>query len=289
MFLLPFAAFFALSFLIPIGMSVRASFYRDRPVGGGLYAGGKTAEAFAGFGNYEAALHRQEFWAGLGRVVLLGAFQIPVMIGAALTVALIIDSGLIRRPTLFRLGVFLPYAVPGVVAALVWTYIYSPELSPINQALGHLGTTVDFFAPRTVLVSIANMTTWTFTGYNMLVFLAALQAIPRELYEAAKMDGASEWDVVRRVKVPLVGRAMLLAILLSIIGTIQLFNEPTVMAAVNPSMGHAYTPMMMAYNTMTGALSPSGAGPASALSILMALVAAGLAFAYTLIQRRSLA
>jgi multiple sugar transport system permease protein len=301
MFLLPFAGFFVVSFLIPIGMSVRASFLRDKPVGGGLYGGGGTVKTFAGLHNYAAALGSHQLWAGLGRVLLFGAFQIPFMIGAALALALVLDSALIRRRTLFRLGFFLPYAVPGVVAALVWTYIYSPELSPINQGLhalsgglnNLLGTsvdlTVDFFAPGTVLASMSNMTTWTFTGYNMLVFLAALQAIPREIYEAAKMDGASEWSVVRRIKVPLVGRAMMLAVLLSIIGTVQLFNEPTVMAAVNPSMGRAYTPMMMAYNSMTGAVSPSGAGPASAISILMALGAAGLAVVYTLLQRRSVA
>lgn len=124
---------------------------------------------------------------------------------------------------------------------------------------------------------MANMTTWTFMGYNMLVFLAALQSIPRDLYEAARLDGAGEWGIVRRIKVPLVRNATLLTVLLSIIGTIQLFNEPTVLATQNPWMGRAFTPMMMAYNSMTGQVSPSGAGPASAISLLMALAAAVLA------------
>lgn len=287
LFLAPFAALFALCFLVPIVVSVKASFYREVPSGGGLYGGGELVDSFVGGDNYAQVLGNGEFWLGLGRVVLFGAFQIPLMIGGALALALLLDSLLVRRVTLFRLGYFLPYAIPGVVAALVWAYIYSPRLSPINHGLEVFGVSIDFFAPGTILASMANMTTWTFTGYNMLIFLAALQAIPGELYEAARIDGASEWSVVRRIKVPLVGRATMLAVLLSIIGTIQLFNEPAVLANVNPWMGKAYTPMMMAYNSMTGGVSPSGAGPASAISIVMAAGAGLLAAVYAFLTRRS--
>ncbi len=122
-------------------------------------------------------------WSGLGRAVLFGAFQIPVMIGLALTLALLLDSAVVRRPGVFRLAYFLPFAIPGMVAALLWTYIYSPRLSPINQVLEPLGGGIDVFSPQLILGSMANMTTWTFAGYNMLIFLAALQAIPRELYK----------------------------------------------------------------------------------------------------------
>lgn len=133
---------------------------------------------------------------------------------------------------------------------------------------------------------MANMTTWTFTGYNMLVFLAALQAIPRDIYEAARIDGASEWRIVMSIKVPMVAPAAMLTVLLSIIGTIQLFNEPTVLATVNPWMGKDFMPMMLAYNSMMGQVSPSGSGPASAVSIVMAVFAGVLAAGYAVIQRR---
>ncbi|MDC5697138.1 sugar ABC transporter permease [Intrasporangium calvum] len=286
-FVAPFALLFLVTFVIPIAVSIRSSFYRAKPSGGGLYGGGELVDTFVGAENYAQVLGNRLFWDGMGRVLLFGAVQIPVMIGAALALALLLDSLLVRRVTIFRLGYFLPYAIPGVVAALVWTYIYSPRMSPINQALEAVGGGIDFFAPGTILGSMANMTTWTFTGYNMLIFLAALQAIPGDLYEAARIDGASEWAVVRRIKVPLVGRAAMLAVLLSIIGTIQLFNEPTVLAAVNPWMGKAYTPMMMAYNSMTGGVSPSGAGPASAISIVMAIGAGLLAAGYAFLQRKT--
>lgn len=288
MFVSPFVVLFALCFVVPILVSVRASVFRTKPKGGGLYGGGGTVDAFVGLDNFREVLTSSSFWSGLGRVMLFGAFQIPIMIGGALALALLLDSKVVRRVAVFRLAYFLPFAIPGVVAALLWMYLYSPQLSPINQALhavsgGHLD--VDFFGHHVILASMANMTTWTFTGYNMLIFLAALQAIPTELYEAARIDGASALDVVRRIKVPLVSRALLLSVLLSIIGTVQLFNEPTVLAARNPWMGGDYTPMMLAYNTMSGTVSPSGSGPASAVSIVMAVIAGVLAFGYARIQK----
>jgi multiple sugar transport system permease protein len=285
-FVAPFAVLFGFSFLIPIGVSIYSSFFRAAPSGGGLYGGGELVNQFVGLRNYIEIASGSAFWVGMGRVLLFGVVQVPVMILSALGLALLLDSLMVKRVAGFRLGYFLPYAIPGVVAALIWTYMYNPEFSPINQILGLFGGGIEFFAPNIILWSMANMTTWTFTGYNMLIFLAALQAIPHDLYEAARIDGASEWTIVRTIKVPMVSSATLLAVLLSIIGTVQLFNEPAVLSTVNPWMGADYTPMMMAYNTMMGSLSPSGDGPASAISILMALIAGVLAVIYAMLQRR---
>ena len=120
-----------------------------------------------------------------------------------------------------------------------------------------------------------------------MVFLAALQAIPGDLYEAARIDGASGFKISTKIKIPLVRGAALLAVLLSISGTIQLFNEPTVMQTHTSWMGNDYTPMMLAYNTAMGQITPSGSGPASAVSIMMALVAGVLAVIYALVQRKA--
>ncbi|SDS33183.1 carbohydrate ABC transporter permease [Microterricola viridarii] len=298
-FFAPFAILFVLTFVIPILVSIRSSFFTEKAAGDSLYGGGGMVETFAFLDNYAQVLGNAIFWEGMGRVLLFGAFQIPVMLGGALILALLLDSFIVRRVAFFRLSYFLPYAIPGVIAALVWTYIFSPGLSPINQTLGSISDwltgllgnnvdlTIDFFAPGNIIASMATMTTWTFMGYNMLIFLAALQAIPHDLYEAARLDGASEFDIVRRIKVPMVGQATLLAVLLSIIGTVQLFNEPTVLAAVNPWMGNDYTPMMLAYSSMMGTTSPSGAGPASAVSISMAVIAGILAAIFALVQKRS--
>lgn len=298
-FFAPFALLFILSFVVPILVSVRASFFRQTAAGDSLYGGGELVEKFVVFENYAQVLTDGAFWTGMGRVLLFGSFQIPIMIGGGLILALLLDSLVVKRIAFFRISYFLPYAIPGVIAALVWTYIFSPGISPINQVLGSvsdgvsglLGTqidlTIDFFHPGIIIGSMATMTTWTFMGYNMLIFLAALQTIPHHLYEAARLDGAGELAIIRHIKVPMVGQATLLAVLLSIIGTIQLFNEPTVLSAVNPWMGEDYTPMMLAYNSMMGGVSPSGPGPASAVSIVMAIVAGMLAAIYALVQKRS--
>lgn len=283
LFMAPFSILFIIVFLVPIIVSVKSAFFSQVPSGEGLYGGGELVDTFVGFDNLVAAASNDAFWSGMGRVVLYAAFQIPVMIIVALALALLLDSFLVRRPAFFRLSFFLPFAIPGVIAAMIWMYMYTPEVSPFMQFLPE-GT--NFMAPGTILASMANMTTWTYTGYNMLIFLAALQSIPRELYEAARLDGANGFQISMKIKVPMVRGAALLAELLSIIGTIQLFNEPMIMESSNSWMGLDYTPMMLTYNSMMGELSPSGSGPASAYSLLMAVIAGVLAVVYALLQRK---
>lgn len=285
-FVLPFVMAFAVVFLIPIVVAIRQSFFRKAASGSGAFGGGSLVDQFVGLDNFQYVVTNERFWAGIGRVVIYALVQIPVMIILALVLALLIDSLVIKRVGIFRLGNFLPYAIPGIVAAMVWLYLYTPEISPLVKGLADIGIKADFMSPSMMLVSMANMTTWTYTGYNMLIFLAALQAIPKELYEAARLDGASGWQLTWRIKVPMVSSAALLAILLSIIGTIQLFNEPTVMATVNPWMGKDYTPMVMAYNTMMGSISPGGDGPAAAISIVMAIIAGSMAAVYAIVQNK---
>lgn len=284
----PFALLFTFIFVIPIVVSIYQSFFQEKVVGGGPFGGGESQSVFVGFDNFAYVLTSNGFWDGMGRVLLYTALQVPIMIGLALFMALLIDSAIIRRAGTFSLGYFLPYAVPGVVAAIMWLYIYTPTVSPLHSLADLLGfdIPVNFFGQNFILVSMANMTTWTFAGYNMLIFLAALQAIPRELYEAARIDGATGWQIIRHIKIPMVRGAALLAILLSIVGTIQLYNEPEVMSTANAWMGPDYVPMMMALNTAKGFMTPSGNGPASAIAIVMALIAGTLAVGYFLIERK---
>ncbi len=286
-FAAPFFLLFLLVFAAPIITSVRSALYRERSTGGGLFGGGERVETFVGMENIMHVATDPAFWNGIGRVVIFGVFQIPVMIGLALVLALLLDSFLVRSPGTWRLMYFLPYAIPGLIAAIVWGYLYLPQVSPFAEYFGQHSGQPFFLAPGIVLASMANMTTWTFTGYNMLIFLAALQAIPGDLYEAARIDGATGFQITTRIKMPLVRGAALLAVLLSIVGTIQLFNEPTVIKSLASWMPENYTPMMMAYGSMFGKVTPSGAGPASAVSIMMALVAGVLAIFYALAQRKA--
>ena len=286
LFCLPFVALFLLVFVAPILSSVWAAFHAMQSVAGGLFGGGEQEEVFVGVKNFVAAASNPAFWSGMGRVTLFGALQIPIMIGVALVLALVLDAGLVRRTGVWRLLYFLPFAIPGIIAAIVWTYLYVPEISPFAGSLPAIGSDPFFLSPSTILVSIGNIVTWEFVGYNMLIFLAALKAIPSDLYEAARLDGASGLQIALRIKIPMVRGAALLAVLLSIIGTVQLFNEPMVLRTVASWMGNDFTPMMLAYSSMMGQSSPSGAGPASAISILMAVIAGGLAALYAAIQRK---
>ncbi|OZG68033.1 carbohydrate ABC transporter permease [Bifidobacterium eulemuris] len=285
-FMAPFGILFALVFILPIIWAVYSSFFRQVSEGGGAYGGGELVNQFVGFENFQYVLTSSNFWGGIGRVLIYTLIQVPIMIIAALALAMLIDSFVVKHITGFRLGYFLPYAIPGVVASIIWVYLYNGQISPIVKGLAALGINVDFFADNIVLASMANITTWTFTGYNMLIFLAALQAIPHELYEAARIDGANGFQIAMKIKLPNVRSAALLAMLLSIVGTIQLFNEPQIMQTADPGISKSYTPMMMAMNTSQGTLTPGGDGPASAIAIVMALIAGVLAMAYALVERK---
>ena len=272
-FMAPFAVLFTFVFILPIIWAIYSSFFRQVTEGGGAYGGGELVNKFVGFQNFQYAITSGNFWSGVGRVLLYTLIQVPIMIIAALALAIVIDSFVVKHVTGFRLGYFLPYAIPGVVASII-------------KGLAAIGVNVDFFNKNIVLGSMANITTWTFTGYNMLIFLAALQAIPHDLYEAARIDGANGWQIATKIKLPNVRGAALLAMLLSIVGTIQLFNEPQIMSTADPGISKSYTPMMMAMNTSQGTITPSGDGPASAIAIVMALIAGVLAVLYTLAERK---
>ncbi len=240
LFLAPFLLLFLLFFILPLGYALGISFYADRLVGGTVFVGGQ---------NYLQAFQDSSFWEGVRRMLLFMVVQVPVMLCLALIFALILDSGVAKLRTLFRLGFFLPYAIPSVVSALLWGYLYSPSFGPFAQIASsfHLPAP-GFLTDSGMLASIGNIVTWQWTGYNMIILYAALQAIPPELYEAALVDGATGWKVARYIKIPLIAPALVLTCVFSIIGSLQLFNEPSIMKTLAPDViGDHYTPNLYAY------------------------------------------
>jgi multiple sugar transport system permease protein len=220
----------------------------------------------------------------VGRVLLYGVVQVPVMLILALLLALLLDSTVVRGKNFFRLAFFVPYAVPGIIAALLWGYLYDPGLSPIVKGIQALGLPApDFLGPHSVLWSIANIATWSWTGYNMLIIFAALQAIPSEIYESARIDGCSGWRVAWHIKVPLVAPALILTAIFSIIGTLQLFNEPSVLQAISNNISSCYTPNLCAYYTAFG---NNNYYYASAMAVLLALITFVLSFGFLRITQR---
>ena len=238
--LAPFLVLFAGFLIIPLGYALFLSVYRDTLAGG---------TSFSGLDNYVEVFTDANFWSGIAHMAVFGVFQVPVMLSLALAIALLLDRGTIWLRGLFRLAFFVPYAVPSVVATLIWGYLYGPSFGPFTQTARALGLPQpDFLSSHWMLASLANVVTWEYVGYNMIILYSALQAVPAELTEAAVMDGASAWQVALLVKVPSIRGAVILTGIFSIIGTLQLFNEPQLLAAISPSViGDHYTPNVYAY------------------------------------------
>ncbi len=239
-FVAPFLAVFALVFVAPIAYSVYLSLYRTRLVGG---------TTFVGVQNYADVFGDAHFWSALARVALFLLIQVPIMLLLALAVALAVDSGRLPGAGLFRLSIFLPYAVPAVVAVLMWGFLYGPQfglVAGLNRAYGW--SIPNPLGPELVLASIGNVVTWSYVGYNMLIFFSALRVVPGALYEAAAVDGASPWRVIWHVKLPAIRGALVIATIFSIIGSFQLFNEPAILRplAMN-AITTDYTPNLYAY------------------------------------------
>ena len=284
-FLAPFLILFALFFLIPIGYAIYESLFKKQVSGLGL---APPTTKFAGFSNYSAVFGTTSFIHGIERVLLFGIVQVPVMLAFATVLALLIDSVAARFTRFFRLAFFLPYGIPGVIAAILWSFLYLPSLSPIDSVLKslHFGS-ITFLGAHTVLWSIANIVTWEYTGYNMLIIYAGLQAIPRELFEAARVDGASEWKIAARIKLPLVMPSLVLTSVFSIIGTLQLFSEPQVLRAISTNIVSTYTPNLSAYNE---AFTLNDPNLAAAMAVVLAVGTFILSFAFLrLTSRRSIA
>ncbi|MDZ5143644.1 MULTISPECIES: carbohydrate ABC transporter permease [Microbacterium] len=268
LFVAPFALVFALVFLAPLAYSVYLSLFRDQLIGG---------NAFVGLDNYIAAFGDSKFWDGFGRVLLFLVVQVPIMLLLALGAALAIDSARLHAAGFYRMVIFLPYAVPAVVAVLMWGYIYGDQFGltrNLNDLLG--GQFVQPFLPEWMLLSIGNIVTWQFVGYNMLIFYSSLKTIPNELYEAASIDGAGAWRTIFSIKIPAVRGAVVIATIFSIIGSFQLFNEPNILKPLAPNViSTFFTPNMYAYN-----LSFAGQqyNYAATIAIIMGVITAVIAY-----------
>lgn len=281
--LAPFLALFGLTFLLPILVAIGQSF--TSVTREGLFGEQGVTSQFAWFDNYRQALEDGNFIASIGRMFLFGVVQVPIMIVLCTILALLLESAAAKLPGLFRAAYFLPYGIPGVIATILWSFLYVPGLSPIvDIASSAFGLQLDFLGAGSVLWSIANIVTWTYTGYNMMIIIAQLKAIPTELYEAARVDGAGPWRIARSIQLPLIRPALVLTTVFSIIGTLQLFAEAQLLQVVAPAIDSQYTPNLSAYTT---AFAYNDYNVAAAQSVLIALVAFALSFVFLRLTNRS--
>ena len=276
LFVAPFLVAFAAVLLLPLAYAFYISLFTTRIVGGTV---------FVGLANYSAALSDSLFLHGMLRVTEFLLVEAPIMLGLALFFALALDSGRLRFVRVLRLGIFVPYAVPSVVAALMWGYLYGPTFGLFAEIARDLGLApLGFLTSRWMLGSIANIVVWEFTGYTMIVLYAALQAIPTELYNAAAVDGAGAIRMAWSIKVPLIRPVLQLLAFFAVIGSFQLFSEPDIMSAVAPTViGSSYTPNLYAYNLVFTDREPNYA---AAVSFLVGFAILALSYSVIFLMNR---
>lgn len=241
--ILLFAGFMA----APILYTLYLSFRKIEVSGLGLGSGSRS-EVFAGLENYAGALGDPEFGASVGRVLMYGLILIPSMLGLALLFALLLDSRRSRATTVTRVGIFLPYAVPAVISSLLWGFLYLPNVSPVYYMANNLGINLpEVLSSQLIMIGVANIALWGGVGFNMIVIYTALKAVPSGIYEAARLDGASEIQIALRIKIPMVLPSLIMTGLFSIVATLQVFAEPTTLRPLANTLSTTWTPLMKIY------------------------------------------
>lgn len=262
LFILPFTIVFAVFLVAPL----LYAFYNS------LFTKGlATGTQFAPLDNYVKAFTDPSFLHGVGFVLLFSLVLIPVQMVISLAIALVLDAITTRFARFARLMIFLPYAIPAVIGAIMWGFLYSPTFGPLGQIFGLVGLKAPFLLDSShVFGGLMNVVTWQWAGYYMIIIYAALQGIDPTLYEAARIDGAGAWQIAVRIKLPLVTNALLLILVFALIGTLQFFTEPSVLRTIsNGGITQDFTPNLYAYYT---AFSYAQFNYASALSFALGVV-----------------
>ncbi len=271
----PFMLLFGLAYIVPLGYAVVLSFFREKFSGIGFDG---PQRVFTWFDNYSRALTDQEFLSGVGRVLLYGLIYVPLLIALAAVLALLLDTALVHGKRFFQTLLFLPHIVPGLVAAIIWLYLYTPGLSPVIDGLDALGWHIDFLNDG-ALFSLVNIALWGSLGFNVVLIFVGLQAVPRTTIDAARIDGAGEFRIAFSVKLPQVLPTILVATLFTIIGALQLYTEPMLLRTSGDSpITNAWTPNMLAYSS---AFNSNDYHYAATVSVLIAVLAGVLSYAVT--------
>ena len=240
LFIAPFGVVFLVFLIAPLAYAFYLSLFKKALIGG---------TQFVWFDNYAKAFTDPNFLEGVGFVIRFSIVLIPVQMLLSLVIALILDSVTTRFARFSRLMIFLPYAIPAVIGALMWGFLYSKNFGPLTDLFGAFGADApDLLSKQLIFFALMNIVTWQWAGYYMIILYAALQGVDPTLYEAARIDGASNLQIVLRIKVPLVRNALLLILVFALIGTLQFFNEPQILRLLAAgSIGPDFTPNMYAY------------------------------------------
>ena len=240
LFVGPFGIVFLALLVLPLGFAFYLSTFQKALIGG---------TKFVLLGNYFKVFTDPSFLDGVSFVIRFSLVLIPIQMAISLAIALLLDTVMTKFARFSRLMIFMPYAIPGVIGALMWGFLYSKNFGPIADIFGAFGATgPDFLGRSLIFYGLLNVVTWQWVGYYMIILYAALQGIDPTLYEAARIDGASQWQITLRIKIPLVTPAFVLILVFALIGTLQFFNEPKILQSLAAgSIPNDFTPNMYAY------------------------------------------
>jgi multiple sugar transport system permease protein len=243
-FVIPAVLLFGVFFVLPVAAGFLLSLTDFD-----IYAlGSPETVRFVGLRNFDDMLRNPAFWQALRNTLFFVLVGGPLSVIASLAAALLLSAKLVRLRTLFRTIYFAPVVTSLVAVAIVWRYLYHPRYGLLNAMLGTVGIgPIDWLGdPKWAMPAIVLLAVWRSFGYNMLIFLAGLQSIPEDLYEAAEVDGAGFWWKFWHVTMPGLGPTFLFVSITTMIGYFQLFAEPYVMTQGGP-LGATRSLMLFLY------------------------------------------
>jgi multiple sugar transport system permease protein len=276
LFLAPFVVLYVLFIIGPALYGLLMSFFDTSLVKPGL-------GTFAGLDNYAEALSSSDFWSALWHTIWFTILTTPPLVILALMFALLAER--VRRGRwFFRLAFFLPYILPSAVVALIWIWIYTPVLGLLGRTVAWFGFTAPSWLgdPNWAMISLALTTVWWTLGFNFVLYLAGLQDIPRDLYEASSIDGAGPWQQIRRITFPMLRRTTSLVIVLQIIASLKVFDQMYIMTLGGPNFS---TRSALQYIYDIG-FTDYRTGYAAAASTLFFLVVLAVSAVWLILTRR---
>ena len=277
LFIAPFAVFY-LAFLVgPSLYMLVASFFDTSLTKPGL-------GSFAGLANYREMLTSSVFWSAMWHTVQFTLYTVPPLVVLSFVFA-VLANRMRRGHWFWRMAFFVPYILPSASISLIWVFIYTADSGLFPQVQRWLGVdepTAVLASPSLAMVGIAVTTIWWTIGFNFILYLAGLQDIPRELYEAAAIDGATPWQQIRHLTIPLLSRTTTLVVLLQIIASLKIFDQVYIMTDGGPGTS---TQVALGFITRTG-FTDFRVGAGAAASVLLFLLILVIALARHLLETR---
>jgi len=275
-FLIPFLVLYLLFVIGPTVYAFILSLFNGSLVKPGL-------GSWAGWGNYAEALSSSDFWSSLWHTIYFTILTTPPLVILAFIFALLADRA-VRARWFFRVAFFLPYVLPSAVISMIWIWIYTPALGLAEGWLSAIGITAPTWLgdPTWAMPSVAIATVWWTLGFNFVLYLAGLQDIPRELYEAASIDGATPLQQIRRITIPLLARTTTLVVVLQVIASLKIFDQIYLMTSGGPNFSTIPSLEYIYDQSFTNLR----IGYGSAVSMLLFLVILAVSFVWFGIVRR---